>query len=166
MSFNQLIVSIEELNICHEQLIKLGETKKQTIIQNKVNEMIAITNAESKLVKRIEELELDRQEAVYGVLQQRGIKSRLNLTMPELIRLIFDQTDKQRLETALGQLSDTLTTLKQLNEINQQLLKQSLSYIDFYVETLSYRPETEVTYQNPADKQHNAQSSGLFDTRA
>lgn len=166
MSFNQLIVSIEELNICHEQLIKLGETKKLTIIQNKVNEMIAITNAESKLVKRIEELELARQEAVYGVLQERGIKSRLNLTMPELIRLIFDQADKQRLETALGQLSDTLTTLKQLNEINQQLLKQSLSYIDFYVETLSYRPETEVTYQNPADKQHNAQSSGLFDTRA
>ncbi|MCM3128295.1 flagellar protein FlgN [Paenibacillus provencensis] len=166
MSLNQLIVSIEELNTCHEQLIKLGETKKQTIIKNKVNEMIAITNAESKLVKRIEELELARQEAVYGVLQERGIKSRLNLTMPELIRLIFDQADKQRLEKALGQLSDTLVTLKQLNEINQQLLKQSLSYIDFYVETLSYRPETEVTYQNPADKQHNAQSSGLFDTRA
>lgn len=166
MSLNQLIDAMYELNEYHEQLIKLGEQKKQLIIQNQVNKMISITNTESKLVKQIEDCEKKRLEAVYGFLQERGIKSRLNLNMEELIRLVFDQEDKQRIVTALELLSGTLGMLKELTAINQQLIEQSLSYIDFYVETLSYAPENEATYQHPAEKQYNAQRSGLFDTRA
>lgn len=56
--------------------------------------------------------------------------------------------------------------MKKLNELNQQLIKQALSYIDFSIESMSYYAESEAVYQRPADKSTSAVRAGLFDTRA
>lgn len=116
--------------------------------------------------RHIEQLDERRLQAAYEFLQERGIKSKLNLNITELSRLVFDVEDKQRLLHIQKNLADTLEELKNLNELNQQLIQQALSYIDFSIESMSYYAESEAVYQRPADKSTSSVRAGLFDTRA
>ncbi|MEK5140709.1 flagellar protein FlgN [Paenibacillus sp. FSL M7-0134] len=165
MPLDRLIDVLEQLREAHEQLITLGNQKKEALISNKVDQLILVMNQESKMSKLIDQLEEQRISSAYKFLQGRGIKSKLNLTISELSRLVFDLQDKQRLLSIQARLSETLNELKQLNELNRQLIEQALSYIDFSVETMSYYEEFETTYHRP-DEKNSTIRSGLFDTRA
>lgn len=166
MPLRRLMNVLEELRESHQQLISLGEQKKEALISNRVDRLISVMNQESKLSRHIEQLDEQRTQAAYAFLQERGIKSKLNLNITELSRLVFDLEDKQRLIQIQKHLADTLQELKKLNELNQQLIQQALSYIDFSIESMSYYAESEATYQRPADKNVSAVRAGLFDTRA
>ncbi|MGR6128425.1 flagellar protein FlgN [Paenibacillus sp. SER-28] len=166
MPLERLIDVLEQLREAHGQLIALGNQKKEALISNKVDQLILVMNQESKMSRHIEQLDERRLQAAYEFLQERGIKSKLNLNITELSRLVFDVEDKQRLLQIQKNLADTLVELKKLNELNQQLIQQALSYIDFSIESMSYYAESEAVYQRPADKGTSTVRAGLFDTRA
>lgn len=166
MALTKLFELLERLDEVHNQMLDLAAEKKQAIKENKVETLIQILNKESKFVKLIEQLEEERKQAIYVFLQGVGIRSNLNLNLTELSRLVFDLEEKQQLLQSQHKLSGTLQKLKDANTLNQQLLQQALSYIDFSIESMSYYSESEVTYHHPAEKTVGAQRSGLFDTRA
>ncbi|PAD30671.1 flagellar protein FlgN [Paenibacillus sp. 7523-1] len=166
MAIESIIDVLEQLQAAHEDMLVLGEQKKEAVVANKVETLIALINQESKLAKKIELIEQQRLQAVHQFLEERGIKSKLNLTISELMRLVFDTAEKKKLLQAQTSLTDVLQKVKFLNEANQQLIKQSLSYIDFFIETMSFHSESEATYQNPSEKPYGMARSGLFDTRA
>ncbi|MEO2207515.1 flagellar protein FlgN [Paenibacillus pabuli] len=166
MAIESIIDVLEQLQVAHEDMLVLGEQKKEAVVANKVETLIALINQESKLAKRIELIEQQRLQEVHQFLEERGIKSKLNLTISELMRLVFDASEKKRLLQAQTSLTDVLQKVKFLNEANQQLIQQSLSYIDFFIETMSFHSESEATYQNPSEKPYGMARSGLFDTRA
>ncbi|MEC0106235.1 flagellar protein FlgN [Paenibacillus taichungensis] len=165
MAIESIIDVLEQLEAAHVEMLELGERKKEAVVANKVDILISLINQESKLLKRIELIEQQRILAVHQFLEGRGIKSKLNLTISELTRLVFDTAEKKRLLQAQTSLTDVLQKVKYLNESNQQLIKQSLSYIDFFIETMSFHAESEATYQNPLEKSYGIARSGLFDTR-
>ncbi|NEU62434.1 MULTISPECIES: flagellar protein FlgN [unclassified Paenibacillus] len=165
MAIESIIDVLEQLEAAHVEMLELGERKKEAVVANKVDILISLINQESKLLKRIELIEQQRFLAVHQFLEGRGIKSKLNLTISELTRLVFDTAEKKRLLQAQTSLTDVLQKVKYLNESNQQLIKQSLSYIDFFIETMSFHAESEATYQNPLEKSYGIARSGLFDTR-
>ncbi|WP_433922020.1 flagellar protein FlgN [Paenibacillus taichungensis] len=165
MAIESIIGVLEQLEAAHVEMLELGERKKEAVVANKVDILISLINQESKLLKRIELIEQQRFLAVHQFLEGRGIKSKLNLTISELTRLVFDTAEKKRLLQAQTSLTDVLQKVKYLNESNQQLIKQSLSYIDFFIETMSFHAESEATYQNPLEKSYGIARSGLFDTR-
>lgn len=166
MALNRLFELLERLDMAHHQMLDLAANKKESIKKNKIEELIQILSKEAKLVKGIEQLEEERKQAAYSFLQGVGIRSNLNLNLTELSRLVFDLEEKQKLLNLQKKLSGTLQQLKEANMLNQQLLQQSLSYIDFSIESMSYYSETEATYHHPAEKTVGVQRSGLFDTRA
>lgn len=131
MAIESIIDVLEQLEAAHVEMLELGERKKEAVVANKVDILISLINQESKLLKRIELIEQQRFLAVHQFLEGRGIKSKLNLTISELTRLVFDTAEKKRLLQAQTSLTDVLQKVKYLNESNQQLIKQSLSYIDF-----------------------------------
>lgn len=165
MAIESIIDVLEQLQAAHVEMLELGNQKKTAVVTNKVDTLIALINQESKLLKRIELIEQQRLRAVHQFLEERGIKSKLNLTITEIARLVFDTNEKRRLFQAQASLTDVLQEVKHLNEVNQQLIKQSISYIDFFIETMSFHAESEATYQNPAEKPYGIARSGLFDTR-
>ncbi|MFE4712079.1 MULTISPECIES: flagellar protein FlgN [Paenibacillus] len=166
MALTTLIELLERLDEVHIQMLDLAATKKQAIMENKIEMLIQIINKESKQMKTIEQLEEERAQAIHAFLQGAGIRSNLKLNLSELSRLVFDLDDKQRLLHIQKKLAGTLQQLKEANALNQQLIQQSLSYIDFSIESMSYYSETEATYHHPAEKSGGVQRSGLFDTRA
>lgn len=98
-------------------------------------------------------------------MQHVGIRSNLNLNLTELSRLVFDPEDKLRLLQIQQKLSDTVRRLKKANELNQKLIEQSLTFIDYSLDLLVGRPNQDFTYHHPSDKGNSAARPGLFDTR-
>nr|WP_138496177.1 flagellar protein FlgN [Paenibacillus pinistramenti] len=164
-AIHTIIDLMEQLNEAHLHLIELGEEKKQAVIKNDVSKVIALVNRESKQVKIIEELEQSRTNQTFLFLQEHGIKSKLNLTVSELSRLVFDPEVKLQLKETQAKLHTTLLKLKRLNELNKQLIKQALDYIDYSIDLLSYRDDNSHIYQHPAEKNAGASKPGFFDAR-
>ncbi|MFP4975371.1 flagellar protein FlgN [Paenibacillus sp. CN-4] len=165
MAISTLIELLERLDEVHLQMLDLAASKKQAIMDNKVEELIEIMNRESKYVKLIGQLEEQRAEAAHALLQQVGIRSPLNLNLTELSRLVFDPEEKQLLLGMQQKLSETLTKLKQANELNQKLIEQSLLFIDYSLDLLVGRPNQDITYHHPSDRSNHNGTSGLFDAR-
>ncbi|AIQ49714.1 flagellar biosynthesis protein FlgN [Paenibacillus sp. FSL R7-0273] len=165
MALTRLFELLERLDETHLQMLDLAAVKKQAIMDNKVDGLIDIMNRESKLMKLIGQLEEKRGEAAYTFLQGVGIRSNLNLNLTELSRLVFDPEDKSRLQQIQHKLSDTLHRLKKANELNQKLIEQSLTFIDYSLDLLVGRPNQDFTYHHPADKGYNSNRPGLFDAR-
>ncbi|MFF2018089.1 flagellar protein FlgN [Paenibacillus sp. NPDC058177] len=165
MALTTLIELLERLDEVHIQMLDLAATKKQAIMENKVEVLIDILNRESKTMKLVGQLEEQRTQAAYAFLQGVGIRSNLNLNLTELSRLVFDPEDKSRLLQIQKKLSGTLHHLKEANELNQKLIEQSLTFIDYSLDLLVGRPNQEMTYHHPSDKGSNVYRSGLFDAR-
>lgn len=166
MGIERIIEVLEKLDVEHQKLIETGQLKKKSIIANEMEKIITFVNMESKIVKRVEELEAERLISVNLFLKEKGIKSNLILNLNELSRLVFVLEDKARLQKVQLQLNTTLNKLKELNDINQQLIQQAISFIDFSVDLLKIYPEQEAFYQHPSDKNHGINRPGVFDTRA
>lgn len=165
MALTKLLELLERLDDTHLQMLDLAAVKKQTIMDNRVDGLIDVMNRESKLMKLIGQLEEQRAEAAYTFLQGVGIRSNLNLNLTELSRLVFDPEDKSRLQQIQQKLSSTMLRLKKANELNQKLIEQSLTFIDYSLDLLVGRPNQEFTYHHPADKGYTSNRSGLFDAR-
>ncbi|OWA36177.1 flagellar biosynthesis protein FlgN [Saccharibacillus sp. O16] len=166
MSLKQLVGQLEQLNLSHLEMIEIAEEKKQAVIRNDIDTFISTMNRESKLLKRIQREDELRGEMAYAFMQERGIKSRLKLTIAEISRLVFDPDEKRELLDVHARLSDTLTRLKEINDLNRQLIEQALSFIDLSMELMSHRPEQDMTYQHPAAQGYGYGRSGMFDRRS
>lgn len=165
MALTRLIELLERLDEAHLQMLELAAIKKQAIMDNKVEGIVDILNRESKLMKLTGQLEEQRSQAAYAFLQGVGIRSNLNLNLTELSRLVFDPEDKARLQHIQQKLSGTLQSLKQANELNQKLIEQSLTFIDYSLDLLVGRPNQEITYHHPSEKGGAISRPGLFDAR-
>lgn len=167
MGVQVLIDSLERLEAVYTEMLALADFKKQAIMENDVDEIIKLLNRESKGMKTIEQLERERADAAYAFLQGHGVKSQLELTVTELSRLVFDPEEKKRLLDVQSRLSRILHQLKQKNELNQQLIQQSLEFIDFSLDMLTGKSsQEEAIYHHPSDRGGSTGRPGLFDTRA
>ncbi|MGM1049191.1 flagellar protein FlgN [Paenibacillus sp. N3/727] len=167
MTVQVLIDSLQRLEMVYNDMLAVADDKKQAIMKNDVDTVVQLLNRESKGMKMIEKLERDRVESAYAFLQSRGVKSQLELTLTELARLVFDPEEKEKLLDVQSRLSRTLHELKEKNDLNQQLLVQSLDFIDFSLDMLTGKSsQDEVTYHHPSDKGGSTGRPGLFDTRA
>lgn len=165
MELTPLLELLERLDDTHLQMLELAVLKKQSIMDNQIDSLIDLLNRESRLIKVIGQLEEQRAEAAYVFLQGVGIRSNLNLNLTELARLVFDPEDKARLLHIQQKLSGTLYRLKEANELNQKLIEQSLTFIDYSLDLLVGRPNQEITYHHPSDKGSSVTRPGIFDAR-
>ncbi|WP_139295326.1 flagellar protein FlgN [Paenibacillus sp. NAIST15-1] len=165
VSVQRIIGSLTLLNDLHKQLLDIAEEKKQVIIKNDVEGLSQLMTKESRLLKQVAEADEERLQATQEFIQEKGIRSQLNLTVTEIARLVFQAEERVELLNIQRDLSDTLHKLKESNVIIQELLQQSLSFVEYSLNLYMSRPEDEVVYQHPAQASSSTPRS-MFDTRA
>lgn len=165
MALNRLLEILDQMEVLHQRMLELSEEKRTAIMKNDVDRLITIGNQESKMLKTIGALESERSEAAYAFMQEKGIKSKLNLTVSELARLVFDPEDKERLLGVQSRLARILRELKSLNEINQQLIQQSLSFINLSIDLMVGVPADGYTYTHPANTPAGYRNPGFFNIK-
>ncbi len=109
---------LEQLVSEHDALLDLAKEKKTILIQNDMKRLSQIVKEEPVHLKRIEQLEQQRLERMGQV------------TMTEWLQ------DHPEDVASLRRLLQTIGQLKRLNDLNAELLEQSLHYLDWHLQLL------------------------------
>lgn len=166
MAFQALTQTMTALTDVHITLLELAEQKKQVLIHNDVEQLMRIIARENKLMKQVEELILQRNEATGQFMIEKGYKPNPKVKISDLTRIIFNIEDKKLLIHLQKQLMENIRKLQEANQINRQLVEQSLQYINYSLDLISSPPEDDLVYQHPKQRAYGTRRPGLFDTRS
>jgi len=166
MFVQRLISVLERLDEIHEQLSGLADRKREALVRNDAQEVSAATAKENQLIKTVEELLAEKKETTNAFFRSRGFQPVREITVTELSRLVTDPGVKEALLAARDRLTATAEKLKRKNELNQQLLEQSLGFINYSLDVL-IGPDDEPMYHNPLNQpKAGMQRTGYFDSKA
>lgn len=135
--WDEFVAVLAEENTLLEELIALGTAKQQQI--NDAPEVARIAEAEQRILERLEAADRRRAE-LFDVV---AVGKRLEDWLPTLSA---GQTAVA--EPLLIKLAQNLAELQALNDLNQQLLTQALSYVNYSLNLLT-GDEAAPTYTRP-----------------
>lgn len=157
---------LDQLIEVHRTLLELSEQKKRAIIGDQVDQLMQLTQKETKLVKRIEELETERMRAIEAFMRSKNMYLTSAITISQLTRFVVILEDKQALMDRQHWLLALIEELKRANDLNRQLIQQSLAFINCSLDLLVGCDESDAVYRNPSQSVPSAARSTLFDTKA
>ncbi|MGD6940737.1 flagellar protein FlgN [Cytobacillus gottheilii] len=158
MSATALITAMENLLKLHKSLNELA-IKKTDII--KVGDMPALDQMlkdEQSHVAAIEKMEQLRQAACSKVVQQE--KPTLEDCLP-----LLEEDIKSKALTLKDSLVKEVEALQERNQLNQQLIYQSLQFVNMSMSLLQPQSVQNFNYTNPKSNQFKPQK-GMFNSRA
>jgi transcriptional regulator of heat shock response len=165
MSSNDLLKQcLESLLTEHEALLDLAEQKKQVLVHGPMNIFSSLVTKEMQRVNRIKNLENERQQLLGESLKTMGIQD-TDHSMWEWIQLLKDVVERQTFTQLREQLRNTLVTLKQMNELNQKLIQQSLDYVNYSMGLYMGTREKEYFYQKPSYTANSRLTSRFIDNQ-
>lgn len=166
MAFRELVQTLESMLLIYNTLLKIALQKKDHIIQNEITELTACNSQESKLLKLISEHEATVRSASIRLQRELGVRPKLKITLSEIVKMVFNPNDKQELTKLQSDLALAVDQLKKANELNQQLLQQSIEFVGFSLDVMYGVPDEEVVYKKPTTQVSSQKRTGIFDTRA
>jgi flagellar biosynthesis/type III secretory pathway chaperone len=152
METAQMTSLLERLLKSHEDLIVLGERKTEVLKLGDMKALDVLLKEEDLQVKKLQQIEKER------------LLKFANVTLED----VLDQAEapeKERLLNLQEQLIQAYEALKSRNELNQDLLEQSLQYVNMSLSMV--QPQSEpATYSNSKKNSYPNQSASLFDSKA
>jgi flagellar biosynthesis/type III secretory pathway chaperone len=139
------IALFEQLIEAHERLLALAREKKDILIRGDQQALTALTREEWTGIRQIETLEKERLSRVRALAQEKGL-SEESLKASDLPHLFPDPSEYRRLKEQVERLARVVNELKQANDLNAQLLRQSLAFVQMTLDLLTEMPSA-VQYQ-------------------
>lgn len=165
MSLTDIMQTLEQQTELYEQLLNTAKEKTPVLIHNEVEQLNGLVQRERKLIAQAEKLEQARILHTHRFFSSLGYISRMN-TLRELIRAVNHPEEKQLLLNKQQELQELLGELKRNNDLNQQLIQQSLAFINYSIDLVVDDPAEDVVYQHPQKGPAGGGRNGIFDTRA
>lgn len=159
-----IIESLSRLLEIQERLIKTAQEKIELLKNNDVEKLEKLLKEEEKEVDLLEKVERERQTAVAEFITQHGIETEehtLSAIMP-----YFDENDRKVVTQLQEKLLETIADLKQYNDLNEQLTKQSLYFVNAQLAALTPNTDSSYTYQHPNQKPKPQRPQSIFDSKA
>ncbi len=126
-----LTILLEKEKSIYEGILNLEREKTNILINNDVSKLTVMTKTESTLVLEISRLETSREEIVFR------ISKLLNICMPILaiseLKNHLDDHLYNRIKLISSKIKALLSTIKNVNELNSKLIKNSLDHINFSI---------------------------------
>lgn len=142
---DELINTLSLENTEYEELLKISKEKTNIIIKSDIEVLREMVAQEQVHTDKLAALESKRTEVLSDIATVLN-KDVNTLTIRNIVHLLKGQ-DKEQAELAKvhDQLKSTLNDMVVINEINRQLIEESLELIDFninYINGMSQMPET------------------------
>lgn len=164
MSIQNLLTTLRGLSDIHEELLLLAQEKQQLVIENRVEQLIAVTGKETRAIGNLERLNSDVSKYTSESLVELGLSPKPGTTLADVIQAMYRADLKSKMIEIAERLKDQVRQLKELNERNQLLVRQSLDYIGFQIELIT-APYDDVTY-SPVQTTKAGAPRRTFDSRA
>lgn len=165
-AFQLLISQLRQLLLIYRALFTLADEKKRAIIENNIELINALTMKETKALKPVPELEAVIRAQLTKLQRDLGFRPKLKMTLSEMTKMLVIPEEKQELADIQVAIADISTKLSKANQLNQQLIQQSLEYVHFSLDVLCGPPDEEVTYKRPTMNTDVQKRTGIYDTRA
>ncbi len=156
-----LVEILEAQSRLYQELLSLAKEKQPVLVKGDLAKLEELTKREREIVFQVGRLEEQRFKVQQALANHFGVPA-TELTI-SLILEKFEEPLKGRVSIIAQEFSVILDELKNHNELNTQLVEQSLSYIDFMVNILTAVDEPP-TYQGQ-ETGNTQQSARLFDKK-
>lgn len=160
---NELIEILNKQALAYEELLILSTEKKSVIINNDIDALQKITIVENKIVSRSQKLEEKRLELMKDISSVLNRKNE-ELTLSLLEALMEGQDEAPLISEVRTKLKDTVTKLKEANDLNTQLIEGSLEYIEFTMNLVRSNLDEGPSYYNQGKKIIDGEK-GFFDAK-
>jgi flagellar biosynthesis/type III secretory pathway chaperone len=152
METAQMTSLLERLLKSHEELLTLGERKTDVLKLGDMKTLDVLLKEEDFQVKKLHMIEKER------------LLKFANVTLGDVLEQA-ELDEKENLKHLQEKLITAYEALKSRNQLNQELLEQSLQYVNMSLSM--FQPENEpATYKNPKANPYNTNSTSLFDSKA
>lgn len=141
MSVEKIVSVLMRLERMHKSLLELAYKKTELIKIGNMEELNQMLKDEQAHVAAIEQLEQQRQNLVTEYLREKGITHSDSPTVADVIKVAERPEEKEQLETIRNQLILVIDDLRKQNDLNQQLVFQSLQFVNITLDLLRPRPE-------------------------
>nr|WP_175476070.1 flagellar protein FlgN [Evansella caseinilytica] len=162
----EFIQIFNEITEVHEAIYAAAVRKQEGIVTGEMSKLEEVLKEESALIQQLRKLENTRQHLVQRYVEEKGLETE-NITMEKLLPF-FPEAEQEELYDRQQQLLQIIGKLKEQNELNQQLLEDSLSFVTMSLD--AFTPQNEFNnYRHPSGKQEDDFEPGgrsLFDTKA
>ncbi len=147
----------------YKDLLELSNKKKIIVVEGKVSELDKIVRFEQNLIFDLGQLEKLREQELQRLNQMLGVDGKTNVSniIKHIPQKLADEFTK--LQKDLG---NTISELQNVNNINGQLIQQSLDYIEYSVNMVTSTGPSNSVYSDLKGTNKSLDSKKrIFDTK-
>ncbi|ASF40437.1 flagellar protein FlgN [Halobacillus halophilus] len=164
MTLKTVIQCMDHLKQLHESLLGLSRRKTEALKSNDTNSLQQLLTQERKHVQAINKVEKQRGEAVVSWCEAQGLPT-YEPTISNMIANLEGES-QGKLEAVYKEMILVLSSLKQQEQLNAQLTKQSLQFINMSLDMLQPSLESVNYGGKSAPSRNNKTKRSIFDSKA
>jgi flagellar biosynthesis/type III secretory pathway chaperone len=160
MSAEKLISTMEKLLKLHKSLYEISQKKTETVKIGDIDALNQILKDEQAHLAAINLIENERQKFTVALVPKK-----VKPTITDCLN-VMGQESSERIGKLREELQSIISQIQQRNDLNQQLIYQSLQFVNFSLNLMRPQPEN-FNYGPDAGKSNpQGQYSGLFNSKA
>lgn len=165
MSTNIILDVLRNMTELHQSLNILAKNKTEIVKKGDVSALQSLLKEESKQVREIRRTEATLLEETQRFLQENEMDTN-ELALSKVIELV-EEEEKEELNKEKQKLENEIYTLKGQNQLNQELLAQSLQFVQISLDLL--QPDIEsynYEHLDQSNQEIKRPTRSIFDSKA
>lgn len=164
MSAEQLIQTLGKILLLHKSFNQLAKQKTELLKVGDTDALNNLLKEERKHIQAIQKFETERQQVSKAFLSKFNCTEINNPTISDCIQFAVPE-EKQKLTQIKDDLQAQVKELADRNELNQQLLKQSLQFLNLSLDILIPEIDT-YNYERPGQAHQYEEGRSIFNSKA
>lgn len=163
VSITKVNEQMKKLKQLHESLLYLSREKTELLKQGETGSLQQLLTKERKHIQAITKIENERMDTVTDWCRKQGIVLEAP-TLSELLGFLEDSKEKNLLQSLFEELVFLVSELKQQEQLNAELTKQSLQFIHLSLDML--QPSLNNMNYNKQTGVSTKEKRSVFDSKA
>ncbi len=139
---------LEKQILLYDDLLAISKEKKKVLLENNVETLTTMNTVENTIISKINRLEKQRLEVVKDICDVLAMNQK-NFGLSELADTLNNEEDKNKILEIRERFNDITNQLNEANEVNKNLIQNSLEYVNFTINTIrSVNQPMETGYEN------------------
>lgn len=141
--WESLILKLTEILTLYQSILELSKRKKDILVSADTQELDRIISQEQSIILQLGAFEKERQHIMDQIMTRHNVKMD-KLTLSQILEFA-DQDSAKRLSNLGDSLKTVGAEITELNNINTQLIKQALHFVNYSINILA-RTVADSTY--------------------
>lgn len=166
LSLQSITQSLATLVNVHEKLIGISKEKTEVLKEGSAEDLQQLLIHEQKYIHKLELAEHQREIEVKTWFTNKQLMEE-DYTITRMLELLTNDDEKHQLEQAAVALTKEMTQLKENEQLNEALIKQSMQFIQMSLSMMQPTLE-KMNYNRPKQQAQssNVREHSVFDSKA